>query len=94
MYITMGFNMWGWPLPAYFTHNHLALTLTQKLLIYGLTLFHLSEDTQKAIFHVMNTEEEQLQMIAYLMKHPQATEQEILDHMGEIIESTQEKSKK
>ena len=32
MYVTMGFNMWGWPLPAYFTHNHLALTLTQMLL--------------------------------------------------------------
>ncbi|MBQ1818536.1 MAG: heavy metal translocating P-type ATPase [Clostridia bacterium] len=32
MYITMGHNMWGWPLPAYFEHNHLALTLTQMLL--------------------------------------------------------------
>ena len=32
MYITMGFNMWGWPLPAYFAHNHLALTLTQMIL--------------------------------------------------------------
>ena len=32
MYITMGFNMWGCPLPAFFTHNHLALTLTQMIL--------------------------------------------------------------
>ena len=32
MYITMGHNMWGWPLPAYFDHNHLALTLTQMIL--------------------------------------------------------------
>ena len=32
MYISMGHNMWGWPLPAWFTHNHLALTLTQMLL--------------------------------------------------------------
>ncbi len=32
MYITMGFNMWGWPLPAYFRHNHLGLTLTQMIL--------------------------------------------------------------
>ena len=32
MYITMGHNMWGWPLPAYFTHNHLGLALTQMLL--------------------------------------------------------------
>ena len=32
MYITMGHNMWGWPLPAYFTHNHLGLALTQMIL--------------------------------------------------------------
>ena len=32
MYITMGHNMWGWPLPVWFRHNHLALTLTQMLL--------------------------------------------------------------
>ncbi len=32
MYITMGFNMWGWPLPSYFAHNHLGLALTQMLL--------------------------------------------------------------
>ena len=32
MYITMGHNMWGWPLPVYFHHNHLGLALTQMLL--------------------------------------------------------------
>ena len=32
MYITMGHNMWHWPLPAFFVHNHLALTLTQMIL--------------------------------------------------------------
>ena len=32
MYISMGHNMWGWPLPAYFVHNHLGLTLTQMIL--------------------------------------------------------------
>ena len=32
MYITMGFNMWGWPLPVYFRHNHLGLALTQMIL--------------------------------------------------------------
>ena len=32
MYMTMGHNMWGWPLPAFFEHNHLALALTQMLL--------------------------------------------------------------
>ena len=32
MYISMGHNMLSWPLPAYFEHNHLGLTLTQMLL--------------------------------------------------------------
>ncbi len=32
MYITMGHNMLSWPLPHYFEHNHLGLTLTQMLL--------------------------------------------------------------
>ena len=32
MYITMGHHMAGWPLPGWFIHNHLALTLTQTLL--------------------------------------------------------------
>ena len=32
MYITMGHHMLNWPLPSYFEHNHLALTLTQMLI--------------------------------------------------------------
>ena len=32
MYITMGHNMWGWPLPSALEHNHMALTLTQMLI--------------------------------------------------------------
>ena len=32
MYITMGHNMWGWPVPAFFVHNHLGLTLVQMIL--------------------------------------------------------------
>lgn len=32
MYITMGVNMLGAPVPPYFSHNHLALTLTQMIL--------------------------------------------------------------
>ena len=32
MYITMGHNMLSLPLPSYFLHNHLGLTLTQMLL--------------------------------------------------------------
>ena len=32
MYITMGHNMLGWPVPAFFDHNHLGLALTEMLL--------------------------------------------------------------
>ena len=32
MYLTMGHHMLGWPLPSYFTHNHLGLAITQMLL--------------------------------------------------------------
>ncbi len=32
MYITMGYNMWGWPMIGFLEHNHLGLALTQMLL--------------------------------------------------------------
>ena len=32
MYITMGHMMWGWPLPAFFEGNHVAMGLVQLLL--------------------------------------------------------------
>ncbi len=32
MYFSMGHMMWGWPLPAFFTDNHVAMGLTQLLL--------------------------------------------------------------
>ncbi len=32
MYISMGVNMWGFPIPGFLQHNHLALTLTQMIL--------------------------------------------------------------
>ena len=32
MYFSMGHMMWGWPLPAFFTDNHVAMGLVQMLL--------------------------------------------------------------
>lgn len=32
MYFSMGHMMWGWPLPAWFDGNHVAMGLTQMLL--------------------------------------------------------------
>ncbi len=55
MYLTMGHNMAGWPVPAFLEHNHLGMAITQMLLaivvmyinkaffVNGFkTLFHLS----------------------------------------------------
>ncbi len=53
MYITMGFNMWGWPLPAYYRHNHLGLTLTQMILASIVMLINRKFFTSgfSALFH-------------------------------------------
>ena len=67
------------------------LTTTQKLLIYGLTLFPLSEEDQETIFLLMTTQEEQEKMIAFLILHEQATGQEILNEAARIIKSTSKK---
>lgn len=32
MYFSMGAHMWGWPLPSFYTDNHIAMGLTQMLL--------------------------------------------------------------
>ena len=32
MYFSMGHMMWGWPLPAFFEGNHVAMGLVQLLL--------------------------------------------------------------
>ncbi len=32
MYITMGHNMWGFPVPSFFEHNHIGLAITQMIL--------------------------------------------------------------
>ena len=70
------------------------LTVTQKLLIYEMTLFPLSEETQKAIFHSMKTEERRILLIGYLQTHSKATEEEILNEVGRIIKSTKKEHKK
>ena len=53
MYITMGFNMWGWPLPSYFHHNHLGLTLTQMILAAVVMIINRKFFTSgfKSLFH-------------------------------------------
>ena len=53
MYVTMGFNMWGWPLPSYFQHNHLGLTLVQMILAAAVMIINNKFFTSgfKSVFH-------------------------------------------
>ena len=64
----------------------MTLTQTEKLLIYGLRQFQMSEQNQEAIFLFLREEADQLLMIYYLKTHPEATEQEILNESGRILE--------
>ena len=40
MYLTMGHNMWGWPLPNFLAQNHLRLAFTQMLLAFGVMVIN------------------------------------------------------
>jgi Cu2+-exporting ATPase len=40
MYISMGNMMWGWPVPAYFEGNHMALGILQMLLTSGIMVIN------------------------------------------------------
>ena len=61
------------------------LTQTQKLLIYGLSQFSISEEDQEAIFLFLENEDDQLLMIHYLKTHPHATPQDILNESGRLL---------
>lgn len=62
------------------------LTQTEKELIYGLTLFPITEENQEAIFLFLREEHDQQEMIHYLKTHRNATEQEILNESGRILQ--------
>ena len=62
------------------------LTQTEKLLIYDLNQFPLSEEDQEAIFLFLREEEDQLLMIYYLKTHLNATPQDILNESGRILQ--------
>lgn len=53
MYITMGHNMWGWPLPGFLSHNHIGLALTQMLLAAAVMIINKDFFTSgfKSLFH-------------------------------------------
>ncbi len=66
----------------------MALTKTQEHLILGLGLFDLTEEEQEAIFLFLQTEEQQTQMVDYLLGHQDATGQDILKEMSRILGTT------
>ena len=61
------------------------VTETQELLVYGMSRFKINIDNKRAIFSVLKEEDDQLEMIKFLMMHPEATEQEILNESGRIL---------
>ena len=40
MYFSMGHMMWNWPLPAFYTDNHVAMGLTQMLLTIAIMVIN------------------------------------------------------
>ena len=61
------------------------LTQIEKLLIYGLSQFPLSEEDQEAIFLFLREEDDQLLMIHYLKTHLDATAQDIINESGRLL---------
>lgn len=63
------------------------LTMHQKHLILGLRLFDLTEEEQKAILLFLETEQDQVAMIDYLLENRHATKQDILTKLAEILKA-------
>ncbi len=61
------------------------LSNLEKALIYGLSLTPLKKKDILTIPDFLDTEEQQVEMIRFLKKHPKATEQEVFQAMAEII---------
>ncbi len=53
MYFSMGHMMWGWPLPAFYTDNHIAMGLTQMLLCIAVMVLnqHFFISGYRALWH-------------------------------------------
>ena len=65
------------------------LTKIERLLIYGLKQFNLSDDDLNAIVMFLEEEDDKLLMIYYLKTHPDATSQDILNESGRLLKQRQ-----
>ena len=63
----------------------MALTETQKLLIRGLRLFNLDEETQEGIFLSLQNEAQQWELMDFLCANKTATEAEIIKETIRIL---------
>lgn len=62
------------------------LTETQKLLIRGLRLFPISEENQEAVFlFLFKSEEKMWEMMDFLAENKEATEQQIMKKLTDIL---------
>ena len=62
------------------------LTTTQKLLIYGLTQYPISEENQEAVYLFLYKDEEKMQeMIKFLALNLDATEDQIMEKLTNIL---------
>ena len=54
MYITMGHNMWNWPVPAFLNHNHIGLAVTQMLIALAVMIINKAFFISgfKSLFHL------------------------------------------
>ena len=69
------------------------LTKTERLLLYGLKQFKMPSEEAAAISVYLEEEEDQLLMIAYLVNHPNATHQEIMNEFGRLLKQRQSETK-
>lgn len=62
----------------------MALSWEEQTLIDGLQVFEVSRPNQVIVFLILQTDEQKMQMVDYLLEHRDATEQEILTKAQEI----------
>lgn len=61
------------------------LSSAETVLIYCLAHYPISDETSKAIFCLLETDEMKLELITYMIYNAKATEQELLNEMARII---------
>ena len=64
------------------------LSKTQKQLLSGLKVFGMTEEETTAVMLTLRTEKQMNMMINYMLSNQQATTEELLDNVLEIIKKT------